>query len=236
MTKYHIEVELTVEVDDTTPDTITYLSDKFMAATGFAWVNPELGSNEPYKAFKREGEENVLVGTFLVRPIDRWFKTDGQKLQDVSNVIQKISSERRWYLDSRHLPDQITALVTYAGKEGDNAVKDMKSMLDNVIAHLRAMEIVAESVSDAGTHKEKDARLRGMIDVIGRAIQRATEFSYDFGHRHWPTYRDLFKSDFPTRELMQELHNKDAEIKRLQIKAGEAEPEVAVKVEDDNIF
>lgn len=216
MTKYHIELELTVEVDDTTPDTITYLADKFTTATGYAWLNPELGSNEPYKAFKREGEENVLVGTFLVRPIDRWFKTDAHKLQDVSNAIQKIASERRWHLGSNYLPDQITALVDHAGREGNNAVREMKSLLENLISHLRGMEIVVDMVGNASTHSEKNARLRGLAEVIQTAIKRATEFSYDFSWKHWGNYNDLFKSDFPMRDVMQQLHQKDAEIKRLE--------------------
>lgn len=225
-----ISIELTLEDEEA-----GRVFSRWIDASGLAWTLPDADSGEPYKALKREGTENLIVGTAIVAPTG-YFKTDAQIVAESKAVIEAIGSERRWYLERRQLPDLIRDAITRAGKEGDNAVKDMKSMLDNVIAHLRAMEIVAESVSDAGTHKEKDARLRGMIDVIGRAIQRATEFSYDFGHRHWPTYRDLFKSDFPTREIMQELHNKDAEIKRLQIKAGEAEPEVAVKVEDDNIF
>ena len=117
-----------MDVDDTTPDTITYLADKFMAATGYAWVNPELGSNEPYKAFKREDTENVLVGTFLVRPIDNWFKTDGQKLQDLYNAVEEISSKRGWYLHGRTIVERLTEMVEEAGREGDTAVKEMKSI------------------------------------------------------------------------------------------------------------
>jgi len=228
MTKYHIAMELNVDVDDSTPDAMSYLTEKFTTATGFAfaWVNPELGSNEPYKAFRTYTSEagvevTMLVGTLHVRPIDRWFKTDAHKLLDVSNVIQKIASERRWHLGSNYLPDQITALVDHAGREGDSAVREMKSLLDNLISHLRGMEIVVDMVGNASTHSEKNARLRGLAEVIQTAIKRATEFSYDFSWKHWNTYNDLFKSDFPMRDVTRLLHEKEAEIERLKRALGE---------------
>ena len=86
----------------------------------------------------------------------------------------------------------------------------------DLISHLRGMEIVVDMVGNASTHSEKNARLRGLAEVIQTAIKRATEFSYDFSWKHWGNYNDLFKSDFPMRDVMQQLHQKDAEIKRLE--------------------
>ena len=219
MTKMHIAIELTLDEDEAGK-----LVSRFLDASGMGWMIPD-GDDERYRALKREDTQNVLIGTILVRAIDKWFKTDGQQLQELRNTIEKIASEHNWYLNTRHLPDMIKSLVDHAGREGDTAVKEMKSILDAMISYWRGMEIVAESVSDAGTHKEKDARLRGLLDVIERAIQRSTEFSYEFGVRHYPTYQDLFKSDFGVRDIMRKMREQEAEIKRLKIAAGEAKPE-----------
>ena len=79
---------------------------------------------------------------------------------------------------------------------------------------------------------KKNARLRGLIEVIGTAIDQTTEFSYEFGVRHYPTHLDLFKSDYAVRDIMRKLHEKDAEIERLKVAAGEAKPEESQPDED----
>lgn len=231
MTRMHIAVEFTFNADD---DEFKKALPLMLGATGITWVSQDAESDYVYKAFEGEGEEKLLVGTVRARPIDRWFKTDGQKLQDVSNAIQKVASERRWQLHSNHMPDQITALVDHAEREGNNAVREMKSLLENLISHLRGMEIVVDMVGNASTHTEKNARLRGLGEVIQTAIRRATEFSYDFSWKHWGNYNDLFKSDFPMRDVMRKLNEKDAEIKRLKALAGEAAPEPEKPQSDDD--
>lgn len=219
MTKMHIAIELTLDEDEAGK-----LVARFLDASGMAWTIPD-GDDDRYRALKREDTQNVLIGTILVRAIDKWFKTDGQQLQELRNLIEKIASEHNWYLNTRHLPDQIAALVDHAGREGNNAVREMKSLLENLISHLRALEIVASMVGNGNTHAEKNARLRGLIEVLQTAIHRATEFSYDFSWKHWGNYNDLFKSDFPMRDVTRKLQEKDTEIKRLKALAGEAEPE-----------
>lgn len=221
MTKRHITIELNVDNDEADE-----AFKRWLEVSGLTWKIPE-SEGEPYKAFVPSEDGGKLIATAISRHMDQGFKTDGQQLQDLRNAIQKMASDRRWHLHTNYLPDQIVALVDHAEREGNNAVREMKSLLENLISHLRALEIVASMVGNGNTHAEKNARLRGLIEVLQTAIHRATEFSYDFSWKHWGNYNDLFKSDFPMRDVVRKMNEKDAEIRRLKILAGEGEAEPA---------
>lgn len=88
-----------------------------------------------------------------------------------------------------------------------------KSFRDDVIVDLRAIAMIMQMIGDAGTHKEKAARLRGCIELIERQLHslRETEFNFD---RQWFQHEDVFRSDFPTRQLMERIHSLEDELKQ----------------------
>ena len=88
-----------------------------------------------------------------------------------------------------------------------------KSFRDDVLIWLRAMSMIVEQAGNAGTHKEKDARLRGVVEHVESVIAKLREMEFDFARRWWHGYPDTFRSDYPVREFMERAHKAEAQAK-----------------------
>jgi hypothetical protein len=103
------------------------------------------------------------------------------------------------------------------------ALAGAKSFRDDVIVTLRAVVMYLDTVGDGYTHKEKAARLRGLIELLEKQMHSLRGIEFDFS-KQWHHYDDVFRSDFPYRELMDRIYSLEAENKALK---GEKEPSPA---------
>lgn len=114
------------------------------------------------------------------------------------------------------------AILNYKNREL-SAFTKLKSFKDDVLTYLRAITLVAETVGNGGTHKEKDARMRGLISQIESAIQRVrTEDKHLFNY-YWGN-PDLFRSDYPVIEYLRQIRELKAENARLKGEQPDGEP------------
>ena len=120
------------------------------------------------------------------------------------------------------LAERIQRCVDHYTRMAATAVSDAHSFKDGVVAWLRGIAINAQSVSWAATHHEKDARLRGLIEVVEGAITEINKQRLQDRLSAWNGVVDSWsKSDFPTREMRRKILDQEAEIKRLREKVGE---------------
>lgn len=121
-----------------------------------------------------------------------------------------------FYYDSdRTLATRIQRLVDHYNRTAANAVSGAKSFKDDMLTWLRAMAINAESATWAGTHAEKNARLRGLVEVIEAACKRVNEARVD-GYRFGGGFQDWMKSDYPVREYLRTIHQLEYQIEQLK--------------------
>lgn len=156
------------------------------------------------------------------------------QLTRIDAAMRKIENEIRYfYRDS--LDKRIEHAFAHHARQVENAAGHVQLFLTDLVVYLRAIALVADMVSHASTHSEKNARLRGLIEQIETAIQKVRESNFRFADDwYWSAPTDAFRSDYPTREYVQQLRDRDAEIKRLKIKCGEMDPEVIpASVSDD---
>lgn len=104
------------------------------------------------------------------------------------------------------------------------ALTKLKSFKEDVLVYLRAIALVAETVGNGGTHREKDARLRGLISQIESAIQRVRDDEEQFV-KSWYTKPDLFRSDYPVGRYMERIRELENENKKLKGEPPSAEDE-----------
>lgn len=97
-----------------------------------------------------------------------------------------------------------------------DALLGVRHFRDDVVVELRAMSLIVDMALNAGTHSEKNARLRGMTDLLESAIRklREEEFKFSSAWYHWD---DVFRSDAPTRLLMNRIHELEAEVEALKL-------------------
>lgn len=128
---------------------------------------------------------------------------------------------------SHTLSQRVQRVVDHYTRMAATSVSNAREFKNDILSWLRAMAINAESVSWAGTHQEKNARLRGLVEVIDQACKRVNElrledrtYAYDIN--------DWIKSDFPVREYKRRIYELEAEIaslKKTQAAPTEADPD-----------
>lgn len=125
-------------------------------------------------------------------------------------VIQAENELHSGYAGS--LPNRVQAVYNRLERKVWKAEADFKHLRDDTQVWLRAVGIIATSIGNAGTHAEKNARLRGLIEMIESAIGSVRE-SRDRDNEWGVRMPDIFRSDYPVREYVQRIHQLEHEIK-----------------------
>lgn len=139
---------------------------------------------------------------------------------------QQVQQDGGWrYGYDQSLADRLVRIVNHYTRMAAFAVETQQNERAGVVSWLRGIAINAQSVSWASTHHEKDARLRGLIEVIDTAITKIQEQNSDSGRYFDGGIDSWMRSDFPTRDLKRTILDQQAEIKRLKDLVGEVPPE-----------
>lgn len=175
----------------------------------------------------------------LVEPLYKTFERQVKALEHAQETLEQIAVQVRehetdhekMYLP-RGLPDRVAATFTRYQRQRDQALVFAQSFQDDMLLYLRALALTLEMVGNAETHKEKDARLRGVISQVESAIQKVRDHQATFNGRYWYGRPDLFRSDYPVREFMDRAHKAERRVKDLEAQLrqqpGQPEPEEAV--------
>lgn len=111
--------------------------------------------------------------------------------------------------------ERVKSVLRFYEDKAVSAMSDVKQVRDDWLVFLRALVIVLTMTGEAQTHGEKNARLRGAIELLDGQIEsmRKQDFELLFSSFHWP---DMFRSDWPTRRLMERIHDQDRELADLR--------------------
>lgn len=121
------------------------------------------------------------------------------------------------YASYVEVEEKVNHIIEYYVRMASLGVAKSTTFKNGVIAWLRGIAINAEAVSWAHTHHEKDARLRGLIEVIETAISKIDELRMEDHYSGWSAAVDAWmKSDFPTREMKRTIQRQELEIKHLR--------------------
>lgn len=91
-----------------------------------------------------------------------------------------------------------------------------KAFQDDILTYLRAIALVADTVGNAGTHAEKNARMRGLIAQIESAIQIVRDGQEYTLTNHYFGMPDLFRSNYPIQQYIEKCRALEAENKLLK--------------------
>lgn len=115
------------------------------------------------------------------------------------------------------LSEQIIALIRNYEYETTQALAGVKCFRDDTRMWLQAMVIVANTIGNAGTHREKDARLRGMIEILETVIEklRTEQSDFDSSYFRWP---NLYRSEYPVRRYMERAEGAERQLQETEAK------------------
>jgi len=129
------------------------------------------------------------------------------------------------------LHSRVQRVVDHYTRQAATTVSNARAFKDDILTWLRAMAINAESVSWAGTHQEKNARLRGLVEVIEQACKKVNELRVEERYSWDDNLGNWMRSDFPVREFKRRIYELEDENKRL--KAAQAAPQTESATPDD---
>lgn len=113
------------------------------------------------------------------------------------------------------LASRLACVLRHYRDLATNHLAGAAAFRDDVLAYLRALVLVTESAANGATHREKDARLRGLVEMLESAIEKLRKEKFDFAYARW-TMPDLWRSDYPVREYVRRIHDLEDELKRLR--------------------
>ncbi len=144
------------------------------------------------------------------------------QLEEIRELIRE-HQQKQNYSQGFGTPAQIvkSILREYEDKT-TKAYSDVKHFRDDVLTYFRAMALILTMTGEAATHAEKNARLRGAIELIESTVEKLRHQNLEslFDIYRWP---DLFRSDWPTRRLMEKIHDLERQVKDIQPQPGELE-------------
>lgn len=131
-----------------------------------------------------------------------------RKIDDI--VIRYEQQNRVGYAGD--LDWRVDQMIRHYQNIATNQLAGVKATRDDMLVWLRALAMVAEMAGNAGTHAEKNARLRGMVELIEAAIQKLREQEFNF---QWSTWHmpDIFRSDYPVVQYIRRIHELEAQLR-----------------------
>jgi hypothetical protein len=138
-----------------------------------------------------------------------------KQLEEIRALIREHQGKQN-YSQGFGTPAQLvkSVLREYEDKT-TKAYSDVKHFRDDMLTYFRAMSLILTMTGEAATHAEKNARLRGAIELIETTVEKLRHQNLEslFDIYRWP---DLFRSDWPTRRLMERIHHLEQQLKDLR--------------------
>ena len=103
------------------------------------------------------------------------------------------------------LPERLRSVLEMHGKAARDAMSGAQSFRDDALVMLRSIAFVIETALSASTHREKDARLRGVNDVVERHIHELRQLSFNFRGDCWRRGYDGFRWNEQERWLRERV-------------------------------
>jgi hypothetical protein len=143
-----------------------------------------------------------------------------KQLEEIRLLIREHQEKQRISQGFGSPADLVKSILREYEDKTTKAYSDVKHVRDDMLTFFRALALVLNMTGEAATHAEKNARLRGAIELLESAIEKLRHQNLEslFDIYRWP---DLFRSDWPTRRLMDRIHGLEQQIKDLQPKTGD---------------
>jgi hypothetical protein len=137
------------------------------------------------------------------------------QLSEIQKLIAEHQNKQNHHQGFGTPAQRVKAILREYEDKTVKAYSGVKHFRDDMLTYFRALSLVLTMTGNAGTHAEKNARLRGAIELLESAVEKLRHQHLEdlFSIYHWP---DVFRSDYPTRSLMERIHDLERQVKDLQ--------------------
>lgn len=111
--------------------------------------------------------------------------------------------------------EQIEQIVTHYQDIAAKTLVGSQQFRDDLLVTLRALSMIATMTGNAGTHSEKAARLRGMIELIESMSATLRDMDFNYQYSRWQ-FLDVFASNYPAMPYISRIKEQEREIEFLR--------------------
>lgn len=147
----------------------------------------------------------------------------GTQLAEIETLLREHQAKQKFSQGYGSTAERARSSFMHYEDKATRALSDVKVFRDDMLVYFRALVLILTMTGEAGTHAEKAARLRGAIELLEQAIEqlRNKDLETLFSMWKWP---DLFRSDWPTRRLMERIHDQERELNELRGSQNQTAP------------
>lgn len=137
------------------------------------------------------------------------------QLDEIQKLIREHQEKQNYHQGFGTPAQKIKGILREYEDKTTKAYSDVKHVRDDMLTFFRALALVLNMTGEAATHAEKNARLRGAIELLETAIEKLRHQNLEslFDIYRWP---DLFRSEWPTRRLMERIRDLERQVKDMQ--------------------
>lgn len=130
----------------------------------------------------------------------------------IADIIKDHSERLRCYHCGSD-EEKIAHIIRDYHDHATEAIGKVKAFRDDLQTWLRAIALVLEMTGNASTHAEKNARLRGALELLESAIGKLRDHEIEFSMSYRFNAHDVFRSDYPTRHFLERIRELEHELK-----------------------
>jgi hypothetical protein len=108
------------------------------------------------------------------------------------------------------LDQRVQAMLDCYQSTTVGALEQSKRFRDRLLTDLRAWVLVLTMVANAYTHREKDSRLRGCVELINTCHDTLEKLTFELGP--WFPFWDPWKADYPSRYFQDRIRELEAKV------------------------
>lgn len=139
--------------------------------------------------------------------------------------IKKIINQHEKSIHIYHAGDEaekIAQVINHYERKAAEAIGSRKQMIEDTLVYFRSVVMITESIGMAGTHAEKAARLRGLIELLQSAISKLKQEKEEDILNNWRSFSWDF-STYPYQSILEKFDDAKRENERLKSRLAELE-------------
>lgn len=161
-------------------------------------------------------DEFDKVFSLILEDQEKQFYHEKEATEAAQWLIDREDKTRRHY-GSYKLLDRIQNHIGDEERNAQIAIADKKQLIEDALVYFRSVVMIAESIGMAGTHAEKSARLRGLIELLNSAISKLRKEQTDSILNNWEMFHWGY-SDYPYKRILEnysDLQRQNDDLKKI---------------------
>lgn len=118
--------------------------------------------------------------------------------------------------------EKVAQIVNHYERIAAEAIAKRKQFIEDALVYFRSVVMITETVGMAGTHAEKAARLRGLVELLNNVIAKLKQEQTENILYNWQGFNWDF-STYPYQSVLQKFDETKRENEQLKSRIAEFE-------------